>query len=154
MPPVVQDPHLKLLPDFNGPGYQALRDFIVEQIANTTPEQAAEQLQAAYDADKITRVAAWDEQLRVEQEAEALRNQQLREEEDERRAAEERIAEVEKRELEKKKPKVNDFDEDRTTDSVIVPRPTPFALNKLKNFEYIELSYFTPEGCATAAEEI
>ena len=38
-------------------------------------------------------------------------------------------------------------------DSVIAPCPSPFAINKLKSFEYVELSYFTPEGCASAAEE-
>jgi hypothetical protein len=153
MPPIALDPNLEPLPDFNGPGYQAIRDLIIAQVPNTTPAQAAEHLQAAYNADRQTRIAAWDEQVRQEQEAEALRIQQLRVEEEARRAEEERLAELERKELEKKKPKINDFDENRMADSVIVPRPSPFAINKLKSFEYVELSYFTPEGCASAAEE-
>jgi hypothetical protein len=153
MPPAVQDPNFEPLPNFNGPGYQVIRDLIVAQVPNITPAQAVEQLQTAYNADKLIRIAAWDEQVRQEQEAEAAQALQLRDEEDARRAEEERLAEAERKELEKKKPKINDFDENRIAESVIVPRPSPFALNKLKSFEYVELSYFTPEGCATAAEE-
>ncbi|KAF8814160.1 hypothetical protein BYT27DRAFT_7082828, partial [Phlegmacium glaucopus] len=66
---------------------------------------------------------------------------------------EERVAEVERKELEKKKPKINDFDENWIGDEVIMPRPSPFAINKLKNFDYVELSSFTPEGCAAAIED-
>ena len=151
--PAAQDPNLEPAPDFNGQGYQAIRDLIVAQVPNMTSAQAAEQLQTAYNADRLTRIAAWDELVRQEQEAEAVQALQLREEEDARRAEDERLAEAERKELEKKKPKINDFDENRTAESVIAPRPSPFALNKLKSFEYVELSYFTPEGCATAAEE-
>jgi len=149
----MQDPNLELPPDFTGPGYQAIRDLIIAQVPNLTAEQAAEQLQTAYNTDRQIRIAAWEERLRNQQEAEALQAQQHREEEEARQAEEEKLAEAERKELEKKKPKINDFDDDRMADSVIMARPSPFALNKLKNFEYIELSYFTPEGCATAAEE-
>ena len=153
MPPIVVDPNLEPLPDFNGLAYQAIRDLIVTQVPNTTPAQAVEHLQAAYVVDRQTRIAAWDAQIQLEQEAEALRVQQLRVEEEVRAAEQEALAEAERKELEKKKPKINDFDENRMADSVIVPRPSPFAINKLKSFEYIELSYFTPEGCISAAEE-
>ncbi|KAF8868765.1 hypothetical protein BD779DRAFT_1382494, partial [Infundibulicybe gibba] len=32
-------------------------------------------------------------------------------------------------------------------------RPTQFALNKLDAYEYVDLWYFTPEGCAEAARQ-
>ncbi|KAF8811032.1 hypothetical protein BYT27DRAFT_7073606, partial [Phlegmacium glaucopus] len=66
---------------------------------------------------------------------------------------EERAAEIERKEVEKKKPKINDFDENRMGDEIIMPRPSPFAINKLKNFDYVKLSYFTPEGCAADMED-
>ena len=153
MPPAAQDPNLEPLPNFIGPGYQAIRELIIALAPNTTPEQAAEQIQVAYNADRQARIQAWDDQVRQEREAEVQQAQQLRDEEEARREEEARLTEVEKKELEKKKPKINDFDENRMADSVITPRPSPFALNKVKNLEYVELSYFTPEGCATAAEE-
>src|SRR5580765_6198895 len=139
MPPAIPNPNLEPLPDFEGPGYQAIRDLITAQVPNFTPAQAAEHLQAAYLADRQVRIAAWEEQARIEQEAQDLRVQQLRAEDEARQAEEDRAAEAERKELEKKKPKINDFDENRMTDTVIAPRPSPFAINKLKSFEYVEL---------------
>jgi hypothetical protein len=118
---MAQDPNLEPPPDFDGPAYQTLRNLIIGQADEITPQQAAEQLRLAYNTDRATRVAAWDERIRLQQEAEALQAQQFQDEEDARRAEEERLAEAEKKELEKKKPKINDFDENRTADSVIVP---------------------------------
>ncbi|KAF8801571.1 hypothetical protein BYT27DRAFT_7114696, partial [Phlegmacium glaucopus] len=69
------------------------------------------------------------------------------------REEEERVAEAERKELEKKKAKINDFDENCTGDKVIMPRSSPSTINKLKNFDYVELSYFTPEGCRAAMED-
>lgn len=43
---------------------------------------------------------------------------------------EHRIVEAEKKELDKKKPKINNFDEDCTADDYIAPRPSPFAPSK------------------------
>ena len=153
MPPIFPNPNLEQPPDFQGPGYQAIRDLIIAQAPNTTPAQAADHLLAAYNANRQARITAWDEQVQLEQEAENLRVQQLRDEEEARQAEQDRVAEAEKKELEKKKPKINDFDENRMADSVIVPRLSPFAINKLKSLEYVELAYFTPEGCASVAEE-
>jgi hypothetical protein len=122
-------------------------------VPNTTPVQAAEHLQATYVVDRQTRIAAWDAQIQLEQEAEALHVQQLRVEEEVRAAEQEALVEAERKELKKKKPKIDDFDENRMADSVIVPCPSPFAINKLKSFEYVEPSYFTPEGCISTTKE-
>ena len=62
MPPTAQDPNLKPLPNFIGPGYQAIRELIIALAPNTTPEQAAEQIQVAYNADRQARIQAWDDQ--------------------------------------------------------------------------------------------
>jgi len=34
-----------------------------------------------------------------------------------------------------------------------MPRPSAYVLNKLRNFEWVELFYFTPEGCDAALED-
>ena len=83
------------IPDFNGPGYQVLRNLIIAQAPNTTPEQAAEQIQIAYNQ---TQIEAWNEQVRQEQEEEAQQAQHLREEEEVRGEEEERLAEAERKE--------------------------------------------------------
>ncbi|KAG0706722.1 hypothetical protein DFH29DRAFT_995588 [Suillus ampliporus] len=52
----------------------------------------------------------------------------------------------------KKKPKINDFDANATVADILVPRPSQFALQKIKNMEYVELWYFSPDGCRDAAD--
>ena len=66
------------------------------------------------------------------------------------RARQEREAEEQRRETEKKKPKFESFDPERSVNSTIEPRPAPYALGKIKSFEYIELDYFTVKGCREA----
>ena len=111
MPPSAQDPNLKPIPDFISQGYQAIRNLIIAQAPNTTPEHAVEQIQMAYNADKQTQIEAWNEQVRQEQEAEEQQAQQLREEEVARQEEEDRLIKIERKEQEKKKPKINDFNE-------------------------------------------
>jgi hypothetical protein len=74
------------------------------------------------------------------------------EEEDLQRAQNEQEAEAEKREKDKKKPKLNGFDENKTVGNFITPCPAAFALNKLENFDFVELWYFTQEGCLDASD--
>ncbi|KAG1810856.1 uncharacterized protein BJ212DRAFT_1252421, partial [Suillus subaureus] len=54
-------------------------------------------------------------------------------------------------EAEKKKPKINDFDTAMIMADVIIPRPSQYAIQKIKNMEYIELWYFSPDGCQEAS---
>ncbi|KAG1728859.1 uncharacterized protein EDB91DRAFT_1253287 [Suillus paluster] len=61
-------------------------------------------------------------------------------------------AEVQKEhaEAEKKKPKMNGFKEASTVGDFLAPCPSQYAVQKLTNFEYIELWYFSPDGCKEA----
>lgn len=63
-------------------------------------------------------------------------------------------AEREHKETEKKKPKINDFNENEPPPSVIVPRPSRYALQKISNFEFVELWYFSREGCTEASKNL
>jgi len=60
--------------------------------------------------------------------------------------------EEERKELEKKQPKINDFDDDKMVGDFVMPCPSQFALGKLKSFSFTELWYFTEEGCSKAQE--
>ncbi|KIJ18223.1 hypothetical protein PAXINDRAFT_71517, partial [Paxillus involutus ATCC 200175] len=55
-------------------------------------------------------------------------------------------------ELENKKPKMNNFNNEAKVGNIIIPRPSQYAVIKLKNFEFIELWYFSPEGCRDTAK--
>ncbi|KAG1822657.1 uncharacterized protein BJ212DRAFT_1263892, partial [Suillus subaureus] len=54
-------------------------------------------------------------------------------------------------EAKKKKPKISDFDAEIMVVDVIIPRPSQYAIQKVKNMEYVELWYFSPDGCHEAA---
>jgi hypothetical protein len=45
---------------------------------------------------------------------------------------------------------MKDFDDMTTVGSFIAPRPAQYALRRIEDFEYVELWYLTPEGCADA----
>ncbi|KAH9175042.1 hypothetical protein EDB89DRAFT_2067191 [Lactarius sanguifluus] len=62
---------------------------------------------------------------------------------EDRRAQLEKEAEEQRREAEKKKPRLNPFDPTRRVSDWIVPRPASYALDKIDNLEYVELDYFT-----------
>jgi hypothetical protein len=47
---------------------------------------------------------------------------------------------------------MNGFDLNTTVDDFVMPRPATYVLNKLESFEYIELGYFTQEGCFDTLE--
>ncbi|KAF8970302.1 hypothetical protein BDZ97DRAFT_1902045 [Flammula alnicola] len=49
-----------------------------------------------------------------------------------------------------KKRKVRNFEANKPVASSSIPHPSNFALNKLREHDYVELHYFTPEGCAEA----
>jgi len=147
---IPQDPRLEVLPNHAGPHYNAIRQII--QNSGATLEQAIQSLNESWTRTRDERIQAWDQQvlddnaaageaLRVRQEEEQLRLQQ-----------EQQNLENERAEAEKKKPRMNDFEEGAMVSSYIAPRPSQYALRRLENFEYLELWYLTQEGCADAAQ--
>ena len=70
------------------------------------------------------------------------------EDEAERLAAEE--ANQEHWEVDKKKPKMNVFKPGTSVANILIPHPLQYMLQKLHSFDFIELWYFSPKGCADA----
>ena len=143
MPPIERDPHLEVCPDFASAHYDPLRALIIN--AGSTEEEAVAQMTNAWQQENEARREDWNHQIEDEQrareEADQLARQQEQEEQDAAR-----------REKEKKKPKIGDFEANRSVSTFIPPRPSSYALNKLESFEYIELFYFTLEGCLDAVK--
>ena len=97
-------------------------------------------------------VKAWDLQVQTDV-AEQEELQRLVQVEEERlKAEEEHLKDEEQKELEKKQPKINNFDDDKMVGDFILPHPSQFAIGKLKSFSFIKLWYFTGEGCSEAQE--
>ena len=115
-----------------------------------TNEQAAEQLTAAWNQTHVQDVDAWNQQVQADL-AEQEELTRLAEEEESRRQANiECEKEEERKEQEKKRPKINDFDESKMVADHVMPCPSQFAIGKFKSFSFVELWYFTDEGCAEA----
>ncbi|KAJ6622810.1 hypothetical protein B0H10DRAFT_1787469 [Mycena sp. CBHHK59/15] len=151
MPRITRNPDLDLCPDFAGPIFQVACDAIIATITNKTTAQVITDLTADWQKDGDGKKAVWD----VQEDADRLVHDAAANTawEDAARRQEELDAEAaaEKKEADKKKPKLNDFDSNRGVADAIPLRPGVYALLKLMKFEYTELWNFTREGCADAA---
>ncbi|KAG2137183.1 hypothetical protein BD769DRAFT_1352001 [Suillus cothurnatus] len=135
------DPSLEVRPDFEGNLYEDIRNDLIA-ATGATAEEVVAWLTETWTRGHNKRIQEWNRQREEEAQAEAeieqarLTRQRAAWEEEERLARE---AETENEclEAEKKKPKMNGFN-------------AKYAIQKLNNFEYVELWYFSPEGCKEA----
>ena len=141
---ILNDPHLDIMPEHAGAPYDILRNALVQN--GMTVEQAVQALNDAWTQNHDARIQAWDQQVADDAAAAALAQQQPEEQapqdppqQDDAEAGEE-----------KKKPKMKDFDDASTVGNYIAPRPAQYALRRIEDFEFVELWYFTPEGCTDA----
>ncbi|KAG1793830.1 uncharacterized protein HD556DRAFT_446303 [Suillus plorans] len=143
------DPSLEVCPDFAGDLYAAIRTDLVN-ATGTTHEAVAERLRDAWTTGHEARILEWNRQREEEAQAEAEIEQARAVREEEERIAREAEAEKDRFDAEKKKPKMNGFNATVTVGDAIAPRPSQYAIQKLNNFEYVELWYFSPDGCKEA----
>ncbi|KAH7907933.1 hypothetical protein BJ138DRAFT_1013764 [Hygrophoropsis aurantiaca] len=152
MPRLLVDPALEEQPDHSSAMYQGLRTAIIGNT-QTTEEEAAERLTELWRTARDDRTVRWQAQLEEDARIAAEAEQERQAQEAQEREQREQAAELERQEAEKKKLKINDFDDNRQVDSSLVPHPSAYAMSKLEHFEYVELWYFTQAGCAEAAIE-
>jgi hypothetical protein len=144
---VVNNPHLEVIPDHAGPHYDVLRTTLTQN--GVTEEEAIQALNNSWTLGHDARTAAWD--LQVENDAAAAALLALQQQPPDIDVPPEPQAQGEERaEGEKKKLKMKDFDDATTVGNYIAPRPAQYALRRIEDFEYVELWYFTPEGCTEA----
>ncbi|KAF8123258.1 hypothetical protein EV363DRAFT_1404015 [Boletus edulis] len=131
------DPNLEELPNYRGDEFAVIRKGLRLGYGEND-DQVIERLIAAWQADRATRSAAWNERREAE-EAEMERRLQL----------EERA----RTEAEKKKPKMNAFASGLSVPDVLSLPPSQYALQKLNSFDYVELWYFSLSGRLDAANK-
>ncbi|KAG1888049.1 hypothetical protein F4604DRAFT_1915947 [Suillus subluteus] len=143
IPRITSDPALEVQPNFESPAFAACTAALV--ASSMTEEDALGQLVNGWTQERQERIDLWQQQL--DEEARA------RQEAEQREREEKEIADAEERcETEKKKPKINDFNADLPVSDVIIPCPSQFTLQKVKNMEFVELWYFSPDGCRKARD--
>jgi len=145
------DPRLEQPPDYSSNDFLAIRNGLKVAFNGEDDQQVAQRLLVAWETNRDRRAQEWtlaqEAAARIAEEAE--RDRRRLEEEAERLAEEE--AERERQESEKKKPKMNAFEPGTSVANILIPRPSQYALQKLSSFDFVELWYFSPEGCADAA---
>ncbi|KAG1789993.1 uncharacterized protein HD556DRAFT_755777 [Suillus plorans] len=149
---IASDPAFDIQPDFSSPTFEGLRVRIIGGT-QTTHEEVATELITAWQLDRDLRVTAWKRQVDEDAELAADAARVAREQANQERLRLEHEAEMELREAEKKKPKINDFQTGTAVGDTLTPRPSQYAIHKLKSFEYVELWYFSPDGCKTTADD-
>ncbi|KIJ91422.1 hypothetical protein K443DRAFT_14413 [Laccaria amethystina LaAM-08-1] len=134
MPHITLDPSLEVRPDFTSTAYDTVCNALTTAEGITMKATAWEEQNRQ---DKINAAEA-----RLAQEGfEQLKHEERRKEEEE-----------EEKEKEKKKPKLKDFIANRPVTDTIQLHPSRYAIHKLDEQEYIELYYFTLEGCTEATK--
>ncbi|KAG6892986.1 hypothetical protein C0992_011657 [Termitomyces sp. T32_za158] len=154
---VTIDPQLETPPNFMAGEYKFTRQAVIHDRDDMSEERAAEILLERWNVEWELRRITW-EQEREEREAIA------REEEGRRQAEEARIGRSQTIDVEdvhaQPSRAVSPIEKDEIPNLVagkVIPQvieypPARFAIKKLRECEYIELSYFTPEARAEAAK--
>ncbi|KIK90741.1 hypothetical protein PAXRUDRAFT_151284 [Paxillus rubicundulus Ve08.2h10] len=133
------DPSNEVCPDFTSVFYQPIHEALLANAENK--QQVLDNLVQMWTAEHHLEILLADE-------AEEVCLVQVRE----AQCLVDDETERERIEQEKKKPKMNSFDDEVEVGNIIIPRPSQYAILKLKNFEFIELWYFLPEGCRDAVK--
>ncbi|KAG0692213.1 hypothetical protein DFH29DRAFT_861058 [Suillus ampliporus] len=149
---IASDPALDIQPDFASPMFEALRDRIISGTQTMHQEVAAD-LAAAWQNDHDLRTTAWVAQANEDAHLAAKATQAEREHAEQERTHLEQEAEAELRKAEKKKPKINDFKSGTAIGDTLTPRPSQYAIHKLKSFKYVELWYLSLDGCKETSDE-
>ncbi|KAH9008743.1 hypothetical protein EDB84DRAFT_1595098 [Lactarius hengduanensis] len=140
MPRINADPNQEVCPSFDSDGWDFLRQSMIDAHQGLDPltgDEAIQLMKEAWDR------AAQDEQERLDQETEAAQLAQC-----------EKEAEEQRKEVEKKKPKMNTFDPQCCLGDWIELRPAQYALNKLTTWrlEWVKLDY-SLKGCRDATAD-
>ena len=142
MPRLVVDPHLLVCPDCASPEFEDVRQM--SRFPEEEPAATAQRLVAIWTAGNNRDRVAWTAQVAADAEAatdaERDRLEQV--------AADQ--AELEK-ELEKKRPKLPPLNPGGIP-TVLPVHASLYMFHKLELIEYVELYYFTLEGCREGSE--
>lgn len=143
------DPTTETCPEFAGALYAGIRTDLIAATGQTEQE-VIDRLVDTWNAGHEERVLAWEQQQENEALAVANAERARVAQEEAEHALQEAEVQRERAEAEKKKPKMNGFKEASTVGDFLAPRPSQYAVQKLTNFEYVELWYFSPDGCKEA----
>ena len=156
MPRIEVDPTRAVCPSFEDPEWDFLRQSMVDAHQGDPPltlDGASQRLKDTWARENVRKVDAWNVQLQQDKAEQDRLDREAREAQEAQQVQQQKEDEELRKDAEKKKPKLGQFDQDRQVAKWIGARPATYALNKLNNLEYVELDYFTTKGCREAAAD-
>jgi len=143
---IISDPAFEVMPDFTSAIFLQMRTLL-SNAQDITEAEAITQLSDTWTADNDARRVLWAQQQDAD-------NQARLQEAEAQWTAEEAEPLPPQLDAVNKKLKISDFDENKKVSNSLIPWPSTFALHKIDSGEYVELWYFTPEGCKDAANSL
>jgi hypothetical protein len=141
---IQQNPHLAECLDFSDGSFDDLIAPLVEP--GRTREQVVENFRTAWLAQNDRRKALWDAQVLADRSLKNTCNAQQPEQGESAQANDNGDAS-------RRKPKLGAFAQNTSIGNEITLKPSTFAINRLRNMEYVELYCFTPAGCRDHANQ-
>ena len=130
MPRIVNDPTHAVCPSFEDPEWEFLRQSVVNAQPGVDPltmEEAAQQMKDAWARENQRKVNAWNVQQQEDLAEQGERDRVVRETEEARQAQQETEAEEMRKEADRKKPKLNSFDQERHIEKWVEARPAAYC---------------------------
>ncbi|KAG6883750.1 hypothetical protein C0993_004031 [Termitomyces sp. T159_Od127] len=146
------DPNAETIPDFTSEEFRFTREAVLAGREDGTNELAIEILSNTWNAERERRRGFWESE-REEREANQREAQQRERGAERDQGVDEEIRHT--RNSRAQSPRVNeapDLVAGKPVPEAIEYLPACFAIKKLVEWDYIELSYFTPEGHEEAAK--
>ncbi|KIJ61275.1 hypothetical protein HYDPIDRAFT_31569 [Hydnomerulius pinastri MD-312] len=146
MPRLLSGPNLEICPDYAANIYAAARAALIND--HTTEQQAIQMLRVVWEAGNTVAKVQWQEQLdqeRENQEAQAQLADEQRAQLAQAKRDEEESALKEERKKNKHRDKYTAIQNSGVPNETPV-LPSPYALRRLQQGEYVDLWYFTNNG--------
>jgi hypothetical protein len=153
---MVEDPTRATCLSFEDPEWEFLRQSMVNAHQGDQPftlDDAAQRMKETWARENEHKLTTWNTQLKQDQAAQDELDRVTQEEEEAHRIQQDKEAEEQRKEAEKKRPKLGGFDPTLPVERWIKPRPSSYAIHKLNGLEYLELDYFTLRVCKDASAD-
>lgn len=125
-----------------------IRDALMN--AGSTREQANQAILEMWTQENNRKRQQWDQQIADD---EAEKAQRENDKWEANRQAEIARVQALEAEMEKKRVKIPGVDMNKSISSHVIPNPSQYAIQLLKDKKYVPLYYFTRKGCAEAREQ-
>ncbi|EKM75267.1 hypothetical protein AGABI1DRAFT_46743 [Agaricus bisporus var. burnettii JB137-S8] len=146
---LTRDPTGDVAPDFTSAAFEEVRQAVMERNG-ISEEEAADTLLASWTRHQEEKVQRWEQQQREDEDQELNVDQPRDIRPANSPAPSSRPARRNLSPAPEKKRKINPIQRGKQVATARLPQPSAYALKKLRNFDYVELWYFTEKGCEEA----